>query len=227
MDAPGVSVVLVVRNGEAYIRDALASVTQSRIAPLEILVVDGGSSDRTPAIAAATPLVRVVAQRSTGIANAYNEGIAEARGELIAFISHDDLWTAGKLDIQVAAMQAEPGLLFTVGMVEHFLEPGCVPPEGFRRELLERPYPGLIMETLMARRRAFELVGGFDPSFAVAEDTDWFARAKDAQVPMRVLPQVLVRKRVHGTNASLNVKAIDHLLLRAMRRSIARKREAS
>lgn len=147
-----VSVILIVRNGAAYIAQVLESVYQSQLRPLEILIVDGGSTDDTLAIAAQFPLVRIHRQKSQGIANAYNEGIGQAQGEFLAFISHDDLWLPGKLDLQIAYLQAHPNVLSTLTLVEHFLEPGTSPPPGFRLELLERPYPGWIMEALVARR---------------------------------------------------------------------------
>ena len=219
-----VSVILIVRNGAAYIAQALGSVYQSQLQPHEILVVDGGSTDDTLTIAATFPRVRIYRQNSQGISNAYNEGIEQAQGEFLAFISHDDLWLPGKLDQQIAYLQAYPEVLCTLTLVEHFLEPGVSPPPGFRTELLERPHPGWIMEALVARRAAFERVGCFDPSFSVSEDTDWFARARDAGVVPVMLPEVLVRKRVHGGNASMTEPHINELLLRALRRSIGRKR---
>ncbi len=221
--APTVSVVLIVRNGETMIGEALASVHRAETKPLEILVIDGHSTDRTAEIAAGFPLVRVIPEAGRGIANAYNQGIAAARGDIVAFISHDDMWTDGKLDKQLSFMRANPELLFTVGMVEHFLE-GDTPPPGFRTELLDRPHPGYIMETLMARKAVFEVVGLFDPNFAVSEDTDWFARARDVGAPSAMLPETLVRKRVHSTNSSLNERNINGLLLRALRNSLERKK---
>jgi glycosyltransferase involved in cell wall biosynthesis len=223
---PTVSVVLIVRNGAAYIAQALDSVFQSRVKPAEILVIDGGSTDATARIAGRFPLTRVMRQESSGIANAYNLGIDLARGELIAFISHDDLWQPGKLDLQVEHMRCNPELQFTVTMVEHFLEPGTAIPPGFRRELLERPVAGYIMEALVARKTAFDTVGRFDPSFKVSEDTDWFARARDLDIAHALLPDMLVRKRVHDSNSSLNAANINALLLRAMRNSVERKRQA-
>lgn len=220
---PTVSVVLIVRNGETMIGEALASVLRSETKPLEILVIDGHSTDRTAEIAASFPLVRVIPEGGRGIANAYNQGIAAARADIVAFISHDDIWSDGKLDKQLSFMRAHPDLLFTVGMVEHFLD-GDTPPAGFRRELLDRPYPGYIMETLMARKAAFEVVGLFDPKFAVSEDTDWFARARDVGAASAMLPETLVRKRVHSTNSSLNERNINSLLLRALRNSLERKK---
>jgi len=222
-----VSVVMIVKNGERLIGEALDSIFQSKIKPAEVLVVDGGSDDRTTEIARSFPLVRIIAQTSSGIAAAYNEGIDLTRGELVAFLSHDDLWTPGKLDIQVAFMVENPDLLYTVGMVQHVLVPGTVIPPGFREEMLARPQPGLIMETLVARRSIFDVVGRFDPSFPVSEDTDWFARATDAGVRMAILPDVLLLKRVHNANASLTEPKINKLLLRALRNSIARKKAAT
>jgi glycosyltransferase involved in cell wall biosynthesis len=221
----GVSVVLIVRNGAKYIGEAIASVLRSRRQPLEILVVDGGSTDDTCRIARREPLVRVLAQQSRGIPGAYNEGIAAARGELVAFISHDDLWEPGKLDVQAALMLGRPELDLTVTMVQHFLADGATVPAGFRPELLEQPVPGLIMEALMVRPRIFDKVGGFDPDFTAGEDTDWFARVRDAALPMALIPQALVRKRVHASNFSINAPALNGHLLRALRGSIERKRQ--
>ena len=220
-----VSVIMVVRNGARHIREALDSVYRSTIKPLEVVVVDGGSSDGTADIARGFPSTRVIAQNGTGIAAAYNQGVAQARGGLIAFISHDDIWTQAKLDIQVGYMVAHPDCLISAGHIEHFLDSGADVPAGFRGELLERPHPGWVMEALMARPEVFRRVGPFNPEFAISEDTDWFARARDLAVESAMLPDVLLRKRVHTTNASLNEKRINQLLLRAMRNSIERKRQ--
>jgi len=225
--APGVSVVMIARNGAAFIVDALNSVFRSRLRPLEVLVIDGGSTDDTAAVAAAVPGVTVIAQASCGISAAYNEGVALARGDLLAFLSCDDLWLPGKLDRQVPLMQADPGLHYSFTMAEHFLQPGCAPPPGFRRTLLDRPVPGMLPETMIARPAAFARVGGFDPALAVGGDTDWFARARDAGLKMALLPEVLLRKRVHGANTSLADPQINGQLLTVLRDSLARKRAAA
>jgi len=224
---PSVSVILTVRNGERFIAEALESVRLSSVQPIEILVVDGLSTDRTVRIARGFAGVTIVSQRSEGIANAYNEGIARSRGELVAFISHDDRWLPGKLDRQVSFMAAHPELLLTVTHVRHVLQDGASPPAGFRTELLDRAVPGFVMEALVARRTVFDRVGLFDPTFSVSEDTDWFFRVKDAGVPLAVLPETLVEKRVHDANTSLLDPRINTLLLRALRGSIARKRAAN
>lgn len=222
-----VSVILVVRNGAEYIADALASVARSHRMPRETLVIDGGSTDATADVVARFPWATLVPQVSRGIASAYNEGVACARGALVAFISHDDIWMDRKLDRQVAHLEAHPEAECCVTLVQHEMIPGMLPPPGFRTELLERPVPGMIMECLVARRSVFERVGAFDPSFATGEDTDWYARARDMGVRIDIIPETMVRKRVHGTNASLGDPGNSALLLRALRRSVERKRQGA
>jgi glycosyltransferase involved in cell wall biosynthesis len=224
---PLVSVVIAVRDGERYLREAIDSVLAQRYEPYEIVVVDGDSSDRSREIAGAVPGVRVVRQAGRGIANAYNEGIAAARGELLAFLSHDDLWAPDKLERQAGLMAARPELEYTIAMARYFLEDGCAPPPGFRRDLLDRDVVGCMMETLVARRAVFDRVGRFDESFEIGEDADWYARAKDHGAVSAVVPDVLLRKRVHGVNLSLNSPTDYACLLRALRGSIGRKRAAA
>jgi glycosyltransferase involved in cell wall biosynthesis len=220
----GVGVILIVRNGERFISDALDSVQAQTLRPTEILVIDGHSSDETASIARSYQGVTVITQSGVGIADAYNQGISQSRSELLAFISHDDRWMPTKLELQVATLNARLDVLLSFTHVQHVLDEGASPPEGFRTTLLDGAVPGFIMETLVARRAAFDKVGLFDPSFAVSEDTDWFARARDARVPSVMLPETLVIKRVHGTNASLSHAGINGLLLKALRQSIERKR---
>ena len=222
-----VSVIVIVKNGARFIAQALSSIHLSQTKPVEILVVDGGSTDNTVEIAGSVPGVTIIRQASSGIAGAYNEGIARARGSIVAFLSSDDLWLPGKLDKHLAVLSEDRELVLSVSLVEHFLEPGSGLPAGFRPELLGHARPGLLMEALVVRKSAFDIIGVFDPRFTTGEDTDWFARAKDAGVRIALIQDVLVRKRVHGVNASL-IDAEGHRnRLRALRASIARKRAAN
>jgi glycosyltransferase involved in cell wall biosynthesis len=219
-----VSAIVVVRNGERFLGEALDSIVHGTVAPREIVLVDGGSVDATPEIAKRYPSLRIVSQSGQGIADAYNEGIRSARFDTLAFLSHDDRWSARKLERQLAHLDAVPACDAVVARVQHFLERGECAPAGFRQTLLAEKPAAFIMETLVARRRVFDRVGGFDASYTVAEDVDWFARARDEGVRIDVVDDALVFKRVHGGNASLHALENDALLLRAARASILRKR---
>jgi glycosyltransferase involved in cell wall biosynthesis len=160
-----------------------------------------------------------------GVANAYNIGIEASRGEFIAFLSHDDLWTPDKLSAQAGYLVEHPGVQYTVARVKFFLEPGCSFPSSLRKEVLEGDYPARIMETLVARRQVFDRVGMLDPQVSPVDDVDWFARANDLGVSMAVIEKVLLLKRIHDKNTSLNSPKNTENLFTALRRSAVRKRE--
>lgn len=221
----GVSVVMAVRDGERFLTEALESVAAQSAPPDEIVVIDGGSRDASPRIAQAFPGVRWQAQRGQGVADAYNQGIAAARSPLLAFLSCDDRWLPEKLALQRACLAASAELQYCVGRLRYFLEPGCALPRDFRPALLQGEHVGFVMETLLARREVFDRVGGFRTDLATAEDVDWFARSRDLGVPCAVVPALLLSKRVHDRNLSLDAEANNRNLLQALRASLHRKRE--
>ena len=222
MEPSLISAIIAVRNGEKYLLRALRSVQAQDSPPQEILVVDGGSTDKTLQIADSVAGVRVITQTGRGIADAYNCGIASSTGNLVAFLSCDDEWTPDKLRVQFEYMQANPALLYTLTLAQSRLEDGHTPPPGFRMDLLERNHSGA-METLMARREVFEKVGPFNTRFETAEDLDWFSRAGDMNIPMACIPRVLLLKYVHDANLSLTTPTNNQSILTLLRQSIQRK----
>ncbi len=221
---PLVSAVIIVRNGERFLATAIESVLVQDYRPLEVIVVDGQSTDRSAEIARSYREVCYVGQTNRGIADAWNVGIGASHGELIAFLSHDDRWTPDKLRVQVGYMRAHPEVEYTIARVKFVLQPGFEVPPGFRPELLEGDHVGQLMETLVVWKSVFARIGKFDANLVTGEDTDWYARANDARVSRAVLPQVLLVKRVHDENTSLNNPVGNQNLLTALKRSIDRKR---
>lgn len=220
-----VSTIIAVKNGERFLANALRSVLRQEYSSFEILVIDGQSEDRSSDIAKSFPEVSYVFQTQTGIGNAWNVGIQEARGEILAFLSCDDVWMPEKLQLQVQCLMMNPSVQYTTGRVKFFLEPGCPIPSGFRKELLNGDRIGHIMETLVVRKSLFEDIGVFDQSLTTGEDVDWFCRAKDYGIPMEVIPRVLVHKRIHDHNLSLNTDQNDKNLLTIVKRSLTRRRK--
>src|SRR5271167_1538342 len=118
MAKPFVSVLIDTCNHERFIEKAVTSVLEQDFsaAEREILVVDDGSSDRTPEILRRfEPQVRVLRKTNGGQASAFNAGIPECRGEIIAFLDGDDWWAAGKLKRVTEVLNSEP----SVGLVGH------------------------------------------------------------------------------------------------------------
>jgi glycosyltransferase involved in cell wall biosynthesis len=222
--SPLVSVIMAVRDGERFLPQALRSVLGQDHRPVEIIVVDDGSTDGTCALEGSFPDTRWIHQENRGLSAARNRGLDAARGELVAFLDADDWWEPEALSVHLDALRACPDIRYAVAMVRHFLEPGCAVPPGFRASLLEADIAAEIMGTFVGYRDLFETVGGFDPSLRMDDDLDWFARAHERAIPRMVIPRVLLHKRVHDRNLSLGDPRGDRHLLHVLKRSIERRR---
>ena len=103
-----VSVVMAAYNYAPYISEAIESVLAQTRPPLDVIVVDDGSTDATPEVLAAFgDRIRVLRQTNQGASAARNRGIEAARGEYIAFIDADDVWKPRKLELQMALFDAD------------------------------------------------------------------------------------------------------------------------
>jgi glycosyltransferase involved in cell wall biosynthesis len=222
---PVVSVIVVVKNGARYLASALRSIFQQDYSPFEVVLIDGQSTDATPEIAKSFGNIRYIWQENHGLANARNIGIHAAQGDLIAFLDHDDVWAPNKLSTQVHYLGDHRKILYTITHVKFFLEQKHFLRPGFKRESFETGQIGCTPGALLARRVVFDRVGGFDPDFDVGCDADWFARARDIAIPMGVIPQVLLYKRIHNANLSANARTNKQELMAVIRQSLRRKRQ--
>jgi glycosyltransferase involved in cell wall biosynthesis len=221
---PLVSVVMATRNAERFLGDALDSIAAQTYSPIETIVVDKASSDRSVAIAESYG-ARCVQQRGSGYAGAWNEGIELAAGELIGMLDSDDVWVPEKLEAQVRLLTERPELDYVIGRARFFIEPGYPPPPGLRPELLEGTHVAPMPGVLLARRSVFETVGPFRTDMTVANDVEWFARLKDAGLRSAVADDAVINKRMHDTNLShFEAKDMNREILGALRDSVARRR---
>ena len=197
---PLISCIMPTRNGERFIGAALESILAQAWRPLEIIVVDDGSTDRSARIAAnfGNP-VRVVSHPVANPVLARNHGMQLAAGDFFCFIDHDDLYAPDKLDLQMAAFTQSPELDVCVGMVQRFSQAGPVA----EKVNLGGPVAGYLTIAMLARRQAFERVGPLNPINFHSDSAEWFLRARDKGVSVRLLPQTLVYHREHSSNRSL------------------------
>lgn len=219
-----VSVLCPVRNGARYLAEALASALAQTLPADEVVVVDDGSSDDSAAIAESFAGVRVVRTGRRGVAAARNTLVAEARGDLVAFLDADDTWTPDKLAIQVAYMDGNPavGVSFTHQRVH--LEAGVERPRWLPREALDTPTPIVATCAMVARRALFASVGAFDETLVRGEDTDWLFRAVAAGAGYVILPDALLVRRVHADNLTHGSPGWRSELFGHLRRAVQRNR---
>jgi glycosyltransferase involved in cell wall biosynthesis len=222
---PLVSAIVPTLNAERFLADALESIAAQTYPHREVVLVDGGSTDGTLALADRHEGVRQVRQSGSGLADAWNCGLEAAGGELIAFLDSDDWWEPDKLGRQVAVLDADPAVDCVIARVRFVLEPGYAIPPGFKPELLESDHVANMPSALLARRSVFDRIGVFDIRLEITPDIDWFARVKDAGLRLEVVPEVLVSKRVHDANLSTLGRVTHHReLVDLLRQSVARRR---
>ena len=185
MTTPLVSVIVPAYNAERYLAEALESIFAQGHAALEVIVVDDGSTDDTGTIAASLG-VQLVRQTNRGAGAARNAGVAVARGDFLAFLDADDVWTEGRLELQLAAVGAVD---FVFGHAEEF--PAA------------RTLPGYVPGCLLAHTTSFRRVGAFREDVHVGEFLDWLARAEDLGMRSEMLPDVVLRRRLHSTNLGI------------------------
>jgi glycosyltransferase involved in cell wall biosynthesis len=197
---PLVSVVIPVRDGEAFVADAIDSVCGQTIDDLEVIVVDDGSTDNSFAIAAShvDGRTRAVRQAATGAAAARNHGARLARGEWLAFLDADDLWMPDKLRLQMQVLEQAPSATMVFGHVQEFLSPEFAATGG--QLAIPRLLPGYSVVTLLVRRRDFAATGDFDERLMTGEFADWYDRARAAGLEPMLLPDTLTRRRIHAGN---------------------------
>ena len=223
-----VSCIVPVHNCEAYLAESIESILAQPHRPLEVIVVDDGSTDGTAAVIRSFGNhVLGVTQANAGPAVARNTGLAAARGELIAFNDSDDLWTPGKLALQMALLEAKPELDFCVAHVQNFwVEEMRDEADRFKGHRRAEPIAGWVTPTLLARRSAFDRVGSMRPELGHGDSADWFLRAREAGLQGELLPDVLLRRRIHANNRSRITAAQSRdEFLALLKRNKDRKRE--
>jgi glycosyltransferase involved in cell wall biosynthesis len=224
MSEPRVSALIPVQDGELHLSEAIESVLAQTRPVDEIVVVDNASNDRTAEIARSFgPVVRLVEEPTPGVGIARNAAVAAAEGDYLAFLDHDDLWEPIKTELQLAAFAADPGLDFVVGHVVQFTD-------GLEAEVEERlriptePQPGQHLESLMAPRATWDRIGPWSDSMTMGEGLVWFLRARDLGMRGLMLPDLVVRRRIHASNRSFQNHGDRTEWTRALKASLDAKR---
>jgi len=228
------SVLIDTYNHERFIAQAIESVLEQDFpaSEREVIVVDDGSTDRTPEIVKQfEPQVRLLRKENGGQASAFNAGIPKCKGEIVAFLDGDDWWAPGKLKAVTEALEKDA----SVGIVGHGIvnvhRDGCEQAEtlregfGFRADamegarLLQRRGAFLGTSRMTIRAEVLQRTGIVPEAIRVQADEYLFTLAAtlaDAQI----LPEVLTYYRMHDAN-SFQVTGNDWQKLRRKQESLA------
>lgn len=218
-----VSCVVPVHNGRKYLAQTLTNLVSQTHRPLEVIVVDNGSTDDSAGIARSfgDPVV-VIEQENRGPPGGRNRGIRAAGGDFVAFCDADDLFHPDKVSIQLARFVARPELDISLCTIELFWELG-LEHERARYEGAGRTRATHGLLAALARRSVFDRVGMLDESRPAADQFDWLLRVADAGLVVEVLPDVLAWRRMHDESMSHCDPDLDSYLDLARERIAARR----
>lgn len=224
---PLVSVIIPVYNGERFLHEAVQSVVYQKYSPVEIIVVDDGSTDGTATVARSfSETVRYLHQTNQGPAAARNRGIEHAQGNLLAFADADDLWPADKLALQLPYLIRDPQIDIVLGRIQQVRLSETVDGETLAEEFAE-PAFSVNLGSAIIRRSVFERVGLFDETMRYSEDVDWFMRAREAGASIVTIDAVTLLYRQHEENMTRGKSTSELNVLKALKRSLDRRRERS
>ena len=229
-----ISVVVPCYNNAAHLAATLGSVRAQTRRPLEVLVVDDGSSDDSVAVASTFEEVRLITlPRNSGVSWARNTGLLAARGEMIAWLDGDDIWEPNHLATVAGLLDAHPSaamafsLTRAFGMFQNVWEP-LLPP----LEPVDAFWPSWMqtvaqMSTCVVWREGAMAVKGFDPTVRNVEDFEFFLRLARTG-PFVCTHEITARYRKHSASASWQIvpSRIQEYAVRARVLSAARKTEA-
>jgi len=223
-DNPLVSVVVATYNMGHYLPEAVRSILDQSHRNVEVLVIDDGSTDDTPAVAAALaadPRVVVHRQPNGGQAKAKNRGIELARGDYIAFLDADDAWLPGKLERQLPLFRGRPEVGVVYSDYENMDEKSQRMPKPPGRLRRGQVSGALLIEnfvsfpTAVVRRECIEKLGSFDLTYGMGIDYDLWLRIS-AHYEFDFIGDPTVRYRIWSGQMSKNYRKRYESAIRIM-----------
>jgi glycosyltransferase involved in cell wall biosynthesis len=219
-----ISVVIPAYNAARFLCEAVASIHSQVCRPIEIIIVDDGSSDQTAAVAAGLGSdIRILRQpRNLGPAAARNRGIEAATGEAIAFLDADDLWSTNAMTLLSSRLEQLPYVAIVAGRIKVVGNPLPARPVLHTADNLSGF--ALNFGCSIIRRHVFQEIGLLDEKLRFGEDTDWFMRARERGVPIAVVDATTLIYRRHGSNLTYDDGQTMRVGLEMLKRSLDRRR---
>ncbi len=220
-----ISVIIPVYNAEKYLGEAIESVQQQKIQPAEVFVVDDGSTDNSAEVAKTfMPEITLIQQLNRGISAARNTAVKRARGSMLAFLDADDIWTDDHLEKLTSELHQNSKLDMVAGHVEQFLSDDAKERSHQTIDENQKVLPGYVAGASLIKKEVFEAIGLFDEGLTLAEFVDWFSRAKDSGFSFKMIPDVVLRRRIHTQNQGIRKKEHINDYTKVLFASIRRKR---
>lgn len=232
---PRVSVLVPMHNAEPYIAATLASILREKDVPIEVVVINDKSTDRSllEVLSISDDRIRLVDGPGAGISACMNVGLATAQGDIIMRCDADDLYPTGRINEQVGWLDANPeyaavcGAFSTIDSSGRFV--AKLTPGDTIEEITEELNSGKTRTTFCSyalRRDTLHSVGGFRPYFVTAEDIDFQLRLGEVAKVM-YLPHSFYLYRLHDASITHTQGSIKRVFFDKIARQFQSQRKAS
>ena len=211
-----VSIVTAVRNSAASLARTIKSVLGQTYPEIEYVVIDGASSDGTVEVIRryADRLAHWQSEPDRGISDAFNKGLAVARGDLVGLVNADDWLEPEQIERAVAALERNGGDFVFGDLLYHDAAGRTlfrIRGDPHYARAIARGMPDVNHPTLVARREVYQRIGGFDPALRFAMDYDWLLRAHRAGFRGTYAPEVVGHMTLAGVSDRDYVRALGEV----------------
>lgn len=191
-----ISIIMPVKNGEKYLKEALLAIKAQNM-NTEIILVDDGSSDATAEIATNEGCIVLKNETSKGPVVAKNQALKVAKGEYIMFHDGDDVMNNGVLQKLYDALEKDNSLSAVQAKVKDFLSPDCPDKNSI---IKPEAYYGLFTGAILIRKNVFDIIGLFNESVTAGEIIDWQTKMDKNGLKIEKLDLVSTNRRIHSSN---------------------------
>ena len=217
--------MITVYNGAAYLAEAIESVLAQTYAPIELIVLDDGSTDASGDVALSFgSALRYKRQGNAGMGAARNSALELASGQYFSFLDADDRFRPDKIERQMQVFEMDPSVDVVFGHMTEFVSPDV---DEDAAELLREPVHDQAWRTpnlMLVRRAAFERVGSFSTELRVGIGVDWYSRGIENGLKEFVLPHIVLERRLHAGNNGVRQRDARLQYLHVLKASLDRRR---
>lgn len=215
------SIVIPTYNSEKYIAATIESLFRQNYSPMEIIVVNDGSTDNTLSVLEKFgEKITVITQENKRQAAARNTGLRQAKGNIIGMIDADDVWPDDHVSSLLPFLTRESEYDMARGMTQFVKEV-----DGKFETIDEPIFFEAVVGACLYKKSAIEKVGLFDETMSHGEDFDWEIRRKESGIKEMRIPKVTLLYRRHESNETNSSEAIKIGQMLALKRKLARQRK--
>lgn len=194
-----ISVIIPVKNGSNYIKDAIQGILSQNM-NAEIIVVDDCSEDNTIEIAQNLGCRILRHQTPKGQVAGKNTGLREAKGEYILFHDHDDVMEKGALKRLYDEITADSSVFAVMAKVQDWYSPDLSGEEKIKTPIKQEPYFGLFTGAILIKKEVFDKIGLFNEAVHTGEIIEWQSKMEMNDLKIKKVDFVSTKRRVHSTN---------------------------